>query len=517
MSVRTRKMMEESRKKAHISMEVFRIIQETYKEMNGEPAVKCRAQAIYNILTKIPVFIQEGDLLAGNGTGCPNGLEIDTANGIWNEYEIEKLREDGYSFSRGDEPVLYELNRNQAPYGMNDGIAEALSEDSYLMPFLRSGMGMVKWASLEKGRQITQCSAQGGLNLTPAQALVCLDYETALKTGLLSMIEECGSRIDAIQFNSKEDYDRCIYLKAMRLCLKGIVAYADRNARLAEQMAEAERDENRRQVLIKMAEICRHVPAHPARNFREAIQMYWFLFVTVACPNAALGMGRLDQILYPYYKADKEKGIITDEEVQELLEVLRVKDYQLGIVTGKDTRDVSNGEAKWHNIVIGGVKRDGSDATNPLSYLILKALLEIPTLHPTVTIRVADSTPQGLIEHGLRCVRAGLSMPAFVGDRSYLAYLERNQVALEDARDYVLAGCIDVVLPGKARVMTACMFITTMCLDVFLNHGINRNNGERMGHDWGDLEQWNTYEEFEAAFKEEFCYFITRDGRGSQY
>lgn len=504
-----REFLKNRKRKAHISIETYRIIQETYKKMIGDPIVKCRAQAIYNILTKIPIAIAKGDILAGNGSSVPGGLEIDYACGIWNEYEIQALREDGYTFNPEDESTLYQLNSEHAPYSINDGVAQALFETSTLMPFMHSGMGSAKWTSLERGRQGLFCSAQGGLNLSPARVLYCLDYETPMKKGLEQMIAECQEQLEQIRFCSKADYDRSVYLQAMKLSLQGIVAYAKRWADLARKQAEEEKDSKWRQELFEMAEICSRVPGKPPRNFREAFQMYWFIFLTVGCPNLAQGMGRLDQILYPYYKKDKEEGRISDDEVLELFELLRIKDEQLGNVGSKDMRDHSDGEAKWHNIVIGGVKKDGSDATNELSYLILRALQNTKTPHPTVTIRVADSTPDKLMRLGLQCVRDGLSMPAFVSDESCLAYLQNNGISLEEARDYTLAGCLDVVLPGKARLLCCTMFMTPMCLDVFLNHGVNRNNQEQLGHDFGDLDQWKTYEEFEAAFKEEFGYFIS--------
>lgn len=509
MTDRIKKLLKNKKQKAHISIETYRIIQETYKKMNGDPIVKCRAQAIYNILTKIPITIVKGDCLAGNGSSVPGGLEIDYACGIWNKYEIQELRKDGYSFNVEDEPVLDQLNTEHAPYSINDGVAQALFKTSQLMPFMHSGMGSAKWTSLERGRQGLFCSAQGGLNLSPARVLYCLDYETPMKKGLAKMIEECQEQIDQIIFNSRQDYDRSVYLQAIKLSLQGIIEYAGRWAILARECSEKERDLKWKQELLEMAEICDRVPAKTPRNFKEALQMYWFIFLTVGCPNLAQGMGRLDQILYPYYKKDKEEGKITDEDVLELLELLRIKDEQLGNVGSKDMRDHSDGEARWHNIVIGGVKRDGSDATNELSYLILKALQNTKTLHPTITIRVADSTPDELLRLGLQCVRDGLSMPAFVSDTSCLAYLQNNGISLEEARDYTLAGCLDVVLPGKARLLCCTMFMTPMCLDVFLNHGINRNNQEQLGHDCGDLDQWKTYEEFEDAFCKEFRYFIS--------
>lgn len=507
-SERIKKMRKELKRKPRICINVFKITQETYGAMAGEPAEMCRAQAMYNILTKIPVFISEGDLLAGNGAGIPGGLEIDIANGIWDEYEIKKLREDGYTFDPKDEPVLYKLNETLPPYGLNDGMGAALDDNSFLLPFMYSGMGLSRWKSMKRGRQNLSCNAQGGLNLSPAHALVCLDYETALKKGVVSMIDDCDKTLAQLQFNTLDDYNRHVYVKAMRLCLQGLIAYAGRYEALARAMAEKEKDLKRQQELLLIAKTCARVPAYPARDFREALQMYWFIFSAVACPNAVLGMGRLDQLLYPYYKKDIEAGNITDEEVIEYFQILRIKDMQLGAVTSKDHRDVSDGEARWHNVVIGGVKPNGEDATNALSYLILDALMGCPTLHHTVTIRVAPTTPRALVMKGLECIKKGLSMPAFVGDLSYLKYFELNNVPVEWARDYVLTGCLDANLPGKSRSLNCSMFVVPMCLDIFLNGGIDRNTGMVLGHNPGDLAQWTDYNEFLKDFKSEFKYFI---------
>jgi len=509
MSIRIEKMLDKLKRKPFVSMETYRILQETYRSMSGEPLVKCRAQAIYNILTQIPIYIEEDDLLAGNGSAYPGGLEIDAAGGIWTKEEIEALYEEGYGFDPEKEPLLYELNEHMTPYSITDGVMEAVTDDFYLMPFLRSGMGSARWTSLQRGRQNLNCSAQGGLNLSPARVLVTLDYETALSKGLETMIAECDAQLKKIRYYSAEDYDRCVYIKAMKTCLQGMIAYAMRFSELAKNMAKEEQNPKRKAELLEIAEVCRNVPAKPAKTFKEALQMYWFIFLIVACPNIALGMGRLDQILYPYYEKDIKEGRITDDEVLELLELLRVKDSQLGVLNSKDHRVRSSVDAKWHNIIIGGVKPDGTDATNKLSYLILEALRNTRTVNPTITMRVADSTPQDLMHLGLECVRDGLSMPAFVSDTSCLAYLSRFDIPIEDARNYTLSGCLDLVIPGKSRILACAMFMTTMCLDVFLNHGINRNNGDQLGHDVGDLDQWTKYEDFEAAFKEEFRYFIS--------
>lgn len=497
------------KRKPHIAIESFKIISETYKRMIGEPLVKQRAEAIYNIFTKIPIFIREGDLLCGNGASGPNTLEIDIASGIWNKYEIDALREDGYSFNPEDEAVLFKLNQEIPPYSLQDGVAEVVDEDSKILPFQKSGLALARWRSRERGRQNMMCTAQGGLSLTPGQALVCLDYETAMKTGVEEMITRCTAEIRKIRYEKYEDYDRALFLRCTRRCLEGLLAYAARYVQLCEEMAKKEQNEERKTELLEMAEICRRVPAKPARTFREAFQMYWFIFHSVACPNSVLGMGRLDQLFYPYYAADKAAGKITDDDVVELFELLRIKDMELGCVTSKKHRDESDSEARWHNVVIGGTKKDGSDATNELSYLILEAIKECPTLHYTVTMRVADSTPDKLVEMGLACIRNGYGMPSFISEKSYLKYYELNGVPEELAREYVCTGCLDANIPGYSRSMTCSMFVAPLCLELFLYRGYDQSIDYQLGHDLGDLDQWETYEAFDAAFKQEFAYYIS--------
>ena len=495
--------------KYNICIDRFRIVLNSYAATSGSPEVRRRAEAMYAILEKIPIYIGEGDLLAGNAASRPYGLEIEPNNGIWDKPEIDALRADGYHISEEDEAELYRLNETFKPYGLHDGVVEALGGNEELINFLKAGVCLPPWTNFERGKQLGGGYVWGGLGLGPAQCLVCFDYEAALHRGVNDMIRECDEEIAKIHFYEAGAFERCIFLKSMKLCLEGLILHAGRYVKLAEEMAAAEKDEKRRAELLQIAETCRRVPAEPPRTFREALQMYWFLFLIVACPNITSGMGRVDQYLYPWYKADVEAGRITDEEVVELFELLRVKDMELGSLGGKSRRECEDGEAKWHNMVIGGVKKDGTDATNELSYLILDALLECPTTHHTITIRVADSTPKELLIKGLECQRRGLSMPAFIGDDSYIKYFTYYGVPVEEARDYVLTGCLDANLPGRSRSMTASMMVMPMMLDMFFADGIDAKTGLRVGPSSGDLERFENYAEFEAEFKKHFKHYMS--------
>src|SRR5690606_6974766 len=146
----------------------------------------------------------------------------------------------------------------------------------------------------------------------------------------------------------------------------------------------------------EIAAICDHIRDGGARTFREAVQLYWFLYLCIL-PSGTLGMGRLDQLLLPWYERDRDAGRVTDDEVVELFAMLRLRSMEVTIQGGTAHRAKWAGGSKWHNAVIGGLTPDGEDATNELSYLILRAAEVCPTPHHTLTMRVHAGTPSELL------------------------------------------------------------------------------------------------------------------------
>lgn len=197
-----------------------------------------------------------------------------------------------------------------------------------------------------------------------------------------------------------------------------------------------------------MAAVCRRAPYYPAENFREALQSFWFTFLMV-CPSPTSTAGRFDQYMYPYYEKDIQSGVLTRDDVLELLEIMRCKVMKINRVSGKANRAKNAGMAKWYNWTIGGQKEGGSDATNDLSYLLLDAALDTHLPHHTVTVRVHKNTPEKLMLKALEVVKSGLGMPAFIGDESYIRFfMEDGTISLEQARDYCATGCVDGNIPG---------------------------------------------------------------------
>jgi formate C-acetyltransferase len=313
--------------------------------------------------------------------------------------------------------------------------------------------------------------------------------------------------LDNLKLFSRDDIEKKCFLEAVIISLNAIIRLAHRYANLAEEMALKEKDPVRKKELERIAETCRWVPANPARTFYEAIQSFWFIYLVIQQSTA--GMGRFDQYMYPFYKRDKESGRITDDEVLALLCELRIKDMELVRIALRPVkRQQQAGIAKWHNMIIGGVTPDGKDATNELTYLILEAAKIVRTPHHTITLRVHENTPEDLMIKALEVVKLGIGMPAFIGDKSYIEFLVSLGVPLEVARDYAVGGCLDTIVPGKSRIVAVPFFTNAKVLDIFLNNGVDRNTGIKMGPFNVNVEDFSNFNELFEAFKRYLAYFI---------
>jgi formate C-acetyltransferase len=336
---------------------------------------------------------------------------------------------------------------------------------------------------------------------------MAVDFSKVLNEGLDGLMAKAESELKEVKHSGEDSLAKLRYLQAVILMHRAVVAFSGRYANLAEKMAETEIHPARKNELRLMAEICRRVPANPARTFREALQSFWFTYLMIN-PSPTAAAGRFDQYMYPFYQADKTAGRITDEEVLELLECLRIKDMHLNRISGERNRKKNAGLAKWHNWTIGGVTPDGRDATNELTYLLLEAARETRLPHHTLTLRVHPDTPEPLMIKALEVVRAGIGMPAFVGDKSYMAFFMRYGIPLEEARDYVITGCLDANLPGRSRTVAIGMFIVPLVFDIFLHNGIHPGTGQRVGITTGEVESFGDYAQFVAAFKKQLRYFM---------
>ena len=385
-----------------LCIEKFRIAAQTLKETEGEPYIIRRAKIFSNVLENISIFIEEDEPFVGAGASKPFGMEIDYEYGTWTQDEIDSLKTEQYSITPEDDVELQQLNKNFGDKNLIMAVGEVYFDSERLWPFMKSGLILPPWKGKREGSGGGY--AQSGLGLGPGFFLIGLDYKRMLNDGSLKIIAEAEEELKNIKYLKSDSLEKVYFLKSVILVHKAFIKFANRYADLAQQTAEKESNPARKKELLRIADTCRWVPANPARNFFEALQTFWFTFL-MASPSPTTAAGRFDQYMYPFYKKDKAEGKITDEEVLELLECLRIKDIKMNRISGKANRKKNSGMAKWHNWTIGGVDANGNDATNELTYLLLEAAKDTQIPHHTLTLRVHDKTPEALMIKALEVVR----------------------------------------------------------------------------------------------------------------
>lgn len=504
MSERTQRMLNrvpKSKEGNPICIERLKLDYATRSRCPNEPAVLVQGKVQKDLYENIPIFIMEDELIVGNGASKPYGVELTSGQGIWDQAEIRALRADGFPVSIEDEETLYKLNELGKPIGVAEGLEMAIQQSPRMEAFVESGIMLPPWKKPQAGVNRTGgCRAQSGLGPDPGWGFFCIDYEMVLKKGLLKLIDECTEEIEKLRYNEQDTFMRSLTMQAMKLCMEGIITLSKRFSVLAADMAKSEKNEKRKAELEQISEICAWVPANPARTFREAMQMYWFIFLCSVIPAQTTAMGRMDQFMYPYYKADIEAGRITNEEVIELFECLRIKCMEQESVYGAQGRKRHDGKAKWYTLTIGGCKPDGTDACNELTLDVLEAIQRCPCTHHTVSLRVTDTTPDEVMKKAVECQAKGLTMPAFIGDKSFIKYFTDAGATLEQARNYCISGCNDGVIPGLTLRVTVNMCVPLRMFEIWLNDGVDATSGMRIIDPVGDLDRFKTYEEFYSAF-----------------
>lgn len=511
MTERVKRMKESLRvNKYPLCVEQFRLAVQSLEETAGQPMLLRRSKLHAHVLDNIPIFIEEDDLLCGSGASKPFGLEMQYEYGVWTPDEVESLKSEIYTISPEDEEELYRLNQRFAENSLNSNLIEtmgmSLGESDRLWPFMKSGLILPPWKDKRGGSG--GGFAMSGYGLGPGFSLVCVEYEQILQKGAKGIIEEAKRCLEELRYYEIDSIEKRNYWEGVILVFEAWVRFANRYADLAEKMAGEEAEPQRKAELLEMARICRKVPYEPAETFREALQAFWFTFLMV-CPSPTSTAGRFDQYMYPYYKHDIDAGLITDDQVLELLEIMRCKVMKINRVSGKANRAKNAGMAKWYNWTIGGQKADGSDATNELTYLLLEAAKDTHLPHHTLTVRVHKNTPDLLLEKALEVVRTGLGMPAFIGDDSYIHFFtEDNTLTVEQARNYCATGCVDGNIPGVTRTQVACFFIIPHAMDVCLHNGFCRYTNEMVGLKTGDVTKMETFEELKEAVFTQIKYLM---------
>ena len=479
-----KRMLGESR---YVSVEQAEIITETYKRHQNEPRILQRAYALKAALEKIKIRIDPEELIVGNRTaGVRAGVVFPESGSNWVDKEFETLPFRAQDTFQVREDDIKQFRKKIHPYWKGKSLEDILNESC--------------------GEELREISLVAKINQTDhAQGHICPNVKTWLEKG------PSGLKKEAEQYLKKSDNQNKAFYESVIIAMDGAVAFLNRYAELARNMA-AEDCENRETLKI-VAENCEALAKRSPKSFHEALQSVWMLFVILQMESNASSFspGRLDVILYPYYRKDMEKGIMNQDQALELIECLWLKFNQIVYMRNSSSAKYFAGFPIGFNIVIGGQDEQGNDINNALSFLFLQAQEDLGLPQPNLSVRLHEGSSEKLLRKAVQVVAKGSGMPQFFNDKAMIPALESIGVNKKDAWNYAMVGCVELSTSGNSLGWSdAAMFNLNKALELAVNSGIDLNTGKKIGPDYGNLAQYQSYEELEEAFAKEINYFMDR-------
>ena len=333
------------------------------------------------------------------------------------------------------------------------------------------------------------------------------------RTGMLDLKERIAESIQSLDLaNDPEAVDKRDELRAMDIVCDAIIMYAARHADKLEELAAQEADPKRKEELLEMARICRKVPAHAPETVHEALQHYWFIHlgvVTELNPWDSFNPGRLDQSLYPIYKKEIEQGTTTKEQVYEVLQSFWVKfnnhpsPPKVGV-----TAEESNTYTDFCLINVGGVKEDGSDGVNEMSYILLDVIREMRLLQPSSMIQVSKKNPDKFIRKAVDIIKTGFGQPSVFNTDALVQEMLRAGKDVKDARNGGCSGCVETGAFGTEAYILTGYFNLPKILELTLNDGFDKRTNMQLGPHTGNPVDFKSYDEFFEAYKKQVRYFM---------
>lgn len=343
--------------------------------------------------------------------------------------------------------------------------------------------------------------------------------ERIFKTGILDIKEKIKNKMKELSTTDPLYYDKLEELKAMDISADAILIYAKRYSKKLKDLAKDEKDAERKIELEKMSKICEYVPAHAPTSYWEALQHYWFIHVGVVYetnPWDSFNPGRLDQHLYPFYEKEIAEGSLSREQAKELLEAFWIKfNNQPAVPKVRVTAEESFTYNDFTKINIGGLKKDGSNGVNEVSYLILEVLSEMRTLQPNTAVQVSVKNPEHFIIKALEVVGPGFGEPPFFNFDGVLLKMLRQGKSLEDARTAGVSGCVESGSFGKESYILTGYFNLPKILEITLNNGVDPKSGKKIGLSTGDPRAFKSFEELWDAYMNQIKYFLDIKMKGN--
>lgn len=480
------KMLSEPR---YASIEQALIITETYKNNENKPRIIQRALALKNALLNLKINAEPEEMIVGNRTaGVRYGVVFPESGSTWVDKEFETLPvrpQDKFNVREEDIKIFREIIK---PYWEGKSLEDVLKK--------------------EYGKEINEIAKVVKINQKDhAQGHICPNCEKWLKKGPVGIKAEAEKYLETASGDKKDFYESVI------IVMEGVQQFMMRYCSFLLEKAETEKDKIKKENMILTAENCKNISSRPAENFHEAVQSLWFLFVVLHMESNASSFspGRMDSFLYPYYKKDIEKGILTNEKALEIIECLWLKFNEIVYMRNSHSAKYFAGFPIGFNIAVGGQNEKGEDFVNELSFLFLKAQEHLGLPQPNLSVRLHKGTKDKILKEAIKVVAKGSGMPQFFNDEAVIPAMEALGISEKDARNYAIVGCVELTTQGNNLGWSdAAMFNLNKILELTLNGGKCLLTGEQLSENFGDLTTYKTFEELEKSFEKHLNIFMDK-------
>jgi formate C-acetyltransferase len=488
-----------------VSLDRAVLFTESFRETEGQPLVLRWAKALKHFAEKVPVTIFADEIIVGrpntwlgrwaivypelDGSIMPAGVEM---------FKKLKGKVGEVVVTLDDEKIVDET---LTPYWAGKDFASnyyrALPEDTRFIMLGPDKKNILLWTCVVTATSPMRHSQ----NWTP-------DYSKILNRGVKGIREEAQAKLAALT-DARDIIYKKPFLDAVVITCDAMTTWSKRYAALATELASKEANPQRKKELREIAEVCDRVPENPARTFREALQAQWWgqLFNRIEETASAMGQGRVDQYLWPYYSKDIAEGRVTKDVAMELLHCLwlhmsQVTEIKLNPVAAAGTE----GFSQFSDVCVGGQTPGGLDATNDLSYLILESMRGLQIVSPDPCVRIHANTPDAFLHHVVECIKDGKGYPKVLNDEDVIPFYLANGATMKEALDWNISGCCENRLPNRETNVTA---------GGILNYGIvtemTFRNGKckalqdvQFGVQTGDPRTWSSFDQVWQAFCSQF-------------
>ena len=480
---RTKRLREKMEKrKATICAQRAVLYTQSFQQTEGEPYILRKAKAFAYTLEHMTIYIEPDSLIFGNQASQ------NFAAPIFPEYSIQWVIDELDTFAKRSGDIFYidektkEDLRSIAPYWKGHTHEDRVN--AHITDSIRMAE---KQGVLHRGG----ISMSGDGHIVP-------DHETVLKQGFRTIINTAKRKL-------KEDLsdEQLAFYQSVIVSLEGALTFFKRYGKLAQELAISETNPIRKQEYENMSTMALTMMEQGARSFYEAVEVTYMIHVLqmIESNGHSFCYGRFDQYIYPYYQKDLESGVITSKEALEIITHMFIMNSSLNKVRPYGHTKFSQGYPLYSNLVVGGLKPDGTDGTNDLTYMCIEAMHQCRLSEPNFSARYHVQSPRSYLRACAQLIRTGCGMPSMFNDEVVAKGIMDLGIPKEDALDYCPIGCVETGVPGKyGHRATGMTYVNWgKVLEIMLHDGKDPNTGICMlkGRSKDTYDQlWNEWKRY---------------------